>query len=117
MVYNEFEKIFTEAKKRTEIKVIMVGDRPCSNIDYKKIEQLKAKIIPIIEATIGEKVTYVSSSTDCNIPLSLGVAALCIGTNRHAKIHTREEWVDKNSLKTGLLIAIESSLSVVEGFE
>ncbi len=113
----EFEKIFAEARKRTKIKVNMVGNRPCSDIDNKKVEQLKAKIIPIIEEAIDKKVTYTSSSTDCNIPLSLGVAALCIGANWHANTHTREEWVDKSSMKTGLLITIKSSLSVVEAFE
>ena len=73
-------------------------------------------MIPIIEKAIGKKVTFRSSSTDCNIPLSLGVAALCIGANSHANIHTREEWVDKESMKTGLLITIKSSMSLVEGF-
>ena len=111
---NEFEKIFDNAKKRTEVKIKLVGDRPCGNVDAKKIEQLKAKIVPIIEETIGKKITFKSSSTDCNVPLSLGVAALCIGANVHANVHTREEWVDKESMKTGLLITIKASMSAVE---
>lgn len=111
---NEFEKIFDSAKKRTEVKIKLVGDRPCGNVDAKKIEQLKAKIVPIIEETIGKKITFKSSSTDCNVPLSLGVAALCIGANVHANVHTREEWVDKESMKTGLLITIKASMSAGE---
>lgn len=60
----------------------------------------------------GEKILYHSDSTDCNIPLSLGIPALCIGTDIHNKPHTREEWVDKASLKTGLLIAIKTALEM-----
>lgn len=60
----------------------------------------------------GKKILYHSGSTDCNIPLSLGIPALCIGTDIHDKTHTREEWVDKVSLKTGLLIAIKTALEM-----
>lgn len=111
----EFERIFAEAAKRTEVKVDLVGDRPCSNVDPHKIEQLENKIVPIIEEAIGKKVDFVSGSTDCNIPLSLGVAALCIGTDIHEKTHTREEWVDKESLKTGLFTTIKAGLALTGG--
>lgn len=110
----EFERIFDQASKRTELKIKLLGDRPCSNIDVDKVERLKAKVVPVIEDTIGKKVLFRSSSTDCNIPLSLGVAALCIGANMHANIHTREEWVDKESMKTGLIITIKASMAVTE---
>ena len=109
---NEFKKIFKSAGKRVSIAVNMVGDRPCSNTSPIKIDALKRIITPIIEDTIGEKVKFVSGSTDCNIPLSLGVAAICIGTDIHDKTHTREEWVDKKSILTGLSIAIKTSLEL-----
>jgi len=64
----------------------------------------------VIEGVIGKKVKYESSSTDCNIPLSLGVSALCIGVNIHEGVHTREEWVDKASLIPGLEIGIKVGL-------
>ena len=109
---NEFKKIFKSAGKRVSIAVNMVGDRPCSNTSPIKIDALKRIITPIIEDTIGEKIKFVSGSTDCNIPLSLGVAAICIGTDIHDKTHTREEWVDKKSILTGLSIAIKTSLEL-----
>ncbi len=111
---NEFERIFTEASKKIEIKVKLVGDRPCSNTDRNEIEKLEEKIVPIIEKIIDKEVTFVSGSTDCNIPLSLGVPALCIGANIHEKIHTREEWVDKESIKTGISITIRSCLALTD---
>lgn len=110
----EFEKIFDKASAMAKVTVNPVGDRPCSDIDYSKIEELKKKVVPIIEESIGKKVAFTSGSTDCNIPLSLGVAALCIGTDIHDKTHTREEWIDKESIKTGLLITIKASMALAE---
>lgn len=110
----QFQKIFEEASARASVTVTMVGNRPCSDTDPGKIAELKEKIAPIVEEAIGKKVTFTSGSTDCNIPLSLGVAAICIGTDIHDKTHTRQEWVDKASLKTGLLIAIRSGAALTE---
>ena len=111
---NEFERIFDEASKQADIKINMVGDRPCGDIDKEKMDALKAKMIPIIEKNIGKKVIFSSGSTDSNIPHSLGIESLCIGSNTHAGIHTREEWVDKESLKVGLEITIEASMALAK---
>ena len=78
------------------------------------MDVLKAKMIPIIEKNIGKRVIFSSGSTDSNIPHSLGIESLCIGSNTHAGIHTREEWVDKESLKVGLEITIEASMALAK---
>ena len=78
------------------------------------MEELKDLIVPEIEDVIGGKVRFSSGSTDANIPLSLGVRALCIGTNDHSGVHTREEWVDKKSLISGLEIAIRAGIKLAE---
>ena len=56
----------------------------------------------IIESITNKKVGRHSSSTDCNIPLSLGIPAICVGVYRGGGAHTREEWIEKASLKVGL---------------
>ena len=110
-----FEEIFESARnEKVEVIVEKVGDRPCENIDSEKIEALKNKLVPATEKVMGEKMEFVSGSTDCNIPLSLNIAALCIGVDHHEGIHTREEWVDKKSLIPGLEIAINSGLALME---
>ena len=78
----------------------------CEDIGQEKQEALKAAVLPVIEEVIGGPVTLRGGSTDCNIPLSLGIPALCVGVNIHEGIHTREEWVEKESLLTGLAVAI-----------
>ncbi len=112
---NKFENIFESVRSENVlINVKKVGERPCSNIEFDKIKELKNIAVPVIQEVIGEKVSFSSSSTDCNIPLSLGVAALCIGTNIHKGIHTREEWVDKASIISGLEIAIKIGIKMME---
>ena len=107
----EFQRIFKAAESdKVQVRVNKVGDRPCSDIEEYMVEELKNRIVPVIEGVIGKQVTYISSSTDCNIPLSLGISALCIGVNIFEGIHTREEWVDKASLIPGLEIGIKVGL-------
>ncbi len=115
MMQAKFEAIFEAARsEKVEVRVTKVGDRPCADIDSAKVERLKEIAAPIIEGVIGESVAFKSSSTDCNIPLSLGVAALCIGVNNHAGVHTREEWVEKASLVPGLEIAIKVGCALMD---
>lgn len=109
----QFERIFEEARSETvQVNVKKVGDRPCMNIDMEEIEKLKRIALPIIEDVIGEPVKCKSSSTDCNIPLSMGIPALCIGTNIHVGTHTREEWLDKASMTPGLEIGIRIAMAM-----
>lgn len=110
----KFYKIFDEFSSKAELSVKVIGNRPCSITDRTKIECLKEKIVPIVAETIGKEPLFVSSSTDCNIPLSLGVSALCIGAAEHNGIHTREEWLNKASIKQGLQIVIKSALKLTQ---
>ena len=107
IMQRKFEDIF-QAAEAEDVKVCVkkVGDRPCGNIRHDEIQALKRLVVPIIEDVIGESVSFKSSSTDCNIPLSLGIPALCIGVSNYAGMHTREEWVEKASLASGLEIAL-----------
>ena len=111
----KFAEIFENANT-TEVKVLVnkVGDRPCSDIAPEKVQLLVDLLRPEIEAVINGSVTLKSSSTDCNIPLSMGIPALCIGVYRGAGSHTREEWVRKDSLVPGLEVAIRTAYKLRE---
>ncbi len=112
---SKFEEIFKNANtEKIKVNVAKVGDRPCGNTEPEKIEKLKEIVVPVIEGVINQTPVLTSSSTDCNIPLSLGIPALCVGTNIHRKVHTREEWLDKKSMIPGLEVAIKTGVALAD---
>ena len=62
----------------------------------------------------GLEVKFRAGSTDCNIPLSMGIPAVCVGCVRGGGAHTREEFVEIDSLAPGLGVAFEMILSHFE---
>lgn len=110
----KFEEIFS---LNANVSVTIVGERPCmrSDIDIVKVDAMVETAKEIVEKTAGIKAEYHSSSTDCNIPLSLGIPAVCVGVSNWHGIHTREEWVEKASLPVGLEIAIKSVVAFCKG--
>lgn len=113
IMQEKFREIFDSCRKNdVDIKVNLVGNRPCGDIEEYKIEQLKGVIVPIIEDVISEKLSFTTASTDCNIPLSLGIPALAVGLDIHGGVHTREEWVDKKSILLGFEVALKLGLAL-----
>lgn len=112
-MHNTFESIF-ESIRSEDVKVIVtkIGDRPCQNIDPAKIDDLRDQIKPIIEKVIHKPARCKSASTDCNVPLSLGIPALCIGVYYGDGEHTREEWIIKDSIIPGLEIALKVAMEL-----
>jgi acetylornithine deacetylase/succinyl-diaminopimelate desuccinylase-like protein len=94
------------------VKIEDLGQRPAG-------EQSQA--LPIVEATVAavhslgiERIQYGFSSTDCNIPISLGIPAIAIpGGGRSGGNHSLGEWFDptlghlgpQNAFLTVLLLA------------
>jgi acetylornithine deacetylase/succinyl-diaminopimelate desuccinylase-like protein len=113
----EFERIFNSAKsEEVTVNVERIGNRPCAGaVDPEEIDRLRKLGRDAIHETTGYEVSYHSSSTDCNIPLSLGIPAVCIGVYLGGGSHTREEWISKPSLTPGLEIGIRMALSVTTG--
>lgn len=107
----QFDNIFKNAKEQgVDLTVELVGERPCmaKDIDVKKIDALYEKAKDIIENLYeSEKVFFAPGSTDCNIPLSLKVPAICIGVCNGFKSHTFEEYVEKTSIPLGLEISLK----------
>lgn len=115
IMQNKFEKIFENARnEKVAVNVKRIGDRPCGNISEEKMQKMADICTPIIEEVTGMEAKYGKGSTDCNIPLSLGVSAVCVGVNIHKGTHTREEWVEKATLIPGLEIAIKLGIKMTE---
>ena len=90
----------------------LIGERPCgANVDEKAFDRLKARCASAIGHATGEPVMGFSASTDANIPLSLGIPAVTFGLYSGGGAHTREEWLETASLKTGLEIGLSLVLN------
>ena len=89
----------------------LLGERPCSgDVDTKKMETLLKRCETLLKKYTGKVPTRRASSTDCNIPLSLGIPAVCFGLYKGNGAHTREEWLEIDSLNTGLKLGLSAVL-------
>lgn len=89
--------------KGIRVTVTLVGDRPCSGpVDEEGMEALRRRAAEATERYYDKTLAFGSGSTDCNIPLSMGIPAICVGCCDGAGAHTREEYVEISSLSPGL---------------
>ena len=111
----KFAVIFENAKSdEANIKVKRIGERPCSSIDEAKQDALVKKCKAVMDTVTGKETVLRNASTDCNIPLSLGVPAVCIGVCICEGTHTREEYIEADSLKLGLMIGLKTMCELAE---
>lgn len=84
-----------------------LGERPCGNaVPEDAHSRLLSRCAAAVQRVTGKVPEYCSASTDANIPLSLGIPATTFGLYLGAKSHTREEYIEIDSLKPGLRIAL-----------
>lgn len=112
----QFERIFAAARTdKVGVSVELVGDRPCaSDVAPEKMERLKSIHGAVVREVINEQPVYESGSTDCNIPLSLGIPAVTVGVYNGDGVHTRKEKLEKKSLIPGLEIGLKLALNLTE---
>ena len=85
----------------------MIGERPCGEAADAEAEQrLLDRCARAVGAVTGTAPGLRASSTDCNIPFSRGIPATAFGLYLGARSHTREEYVERNSLQPGLEIGL-----------
>lgn len=104
----QLQSILSE-ENRTDVHISVksIGNRPCGmGIDKKKHQYLIDRCTKAIQSVYPIKPDFRSGSTDANIPLSLGIPAVTFGLYRGGGAHTRQEFVDIDSLVPGLKIAL-----------
>lgn len=90
----------------------LVGDRPCmGDVDPKQQAALEQSIAALTKGITGLEPSGRSGSTDCNIPLSLGIPAVSFGGYTGYGAHTREEYIHLDSLKPGFRLLLTYVLS------
>lgn len=99
-------------KERTRIDVQLIGRRPASG---EVVPEGQAALVratdEVLRELAGERPCHQESSTDANIPLSLGIPAHTVGTVAGDLLHTREEWIEKASLERGLAVILALMLA------
>lgn len=94
-----------------ELTVELLGVRPGSGpVDEAALAAMTERSAEVIESFWGKPAVLLAASTDSNVPLSLGIPANTLGTVRGSLAHTRAEWVELESLKPGLAIALSLML-------
>lgn len=85
-----------------EISVEKIGDRPCAGeVDPACQQDLLNRAKAAVRKATGLEPYCCSGSTDANMPLSLGVPALCLATCNGKHWHTRDEYLELDSLLPG----------------
>ena len=109
MMEQYFEKTIREEKdKGLDIEYEVIGLRPCGKgVDAARQERLTEKAMKAVKNVIGKNPEQNCGSTDCNIPLSMGIPSVCVGCYYGHGAHTREEYIEKDSLILGIQVAFE----------
>ncbi len=93
------------------VNVELLGKRPgMGEVDPAAMDALRNTISAIMKEYTGQEARFHPSSTDCNIPLSMGIPAAAFGAYLGSGAHTREEFILLSSLPAGFKIAMSAVL-------
>lgn len=105
----QFRQILEQtAAEGVQLETQLLGERPCAcGVDEERLEGLLHRCTQAAQTAVGVAPRRVSLSTDANLPLSLGIPAVTVGLCRGALPHTRQEYVEVDSLTPGLAMGLE----------
>lgn len=95
-----FEAIIEKTRPEClRLEVEVLGERPCAaEIDPAAGQALLSRAQEAIQTVAHLDASLRSGSTDCNIPLSLGIPAICFGASTGKGAHTYQEYIDLTRL-------------------
>ncbi|MFN3373384.1 MAG: M20/M25/M40 family metallo-hydrolase, partial [Chloroflexus sp.] len=114
---NEVYRLVEEAaleQPEVHLQLIKVGDRPSGAIPREH---------PLVQAAVaayqmvGAQVSFQQSSTDANIPLSIGMPAVCVGLTDGGNAHRTDEYILPANLSRGMqaLLLLTLAAATIEG--
>ncbi len=96
------------ATKGIKVTTTIVGSRPCGiEVDTDRHNALINRAQTAVEKYFGFIPVTGSASTDCNIPLSMGIPSAEVSCGRGGGAHTREEFIEIDSQVPGIKLAFE----------
>ena len=99
----------TEGGEGVQTRMEFVGERPAGSIAASH-PLARAAVRAAREAGVEDAVCD-AASTDANVPLSLGIPAVCIGLTRGGNAHRPDEYIRKAPLRRGLELLLRLVLS------
>ncbi len=106
-VYRLVEETALE-QPEVHVQLTTVGDRPSGSIPREH---------PLVQAAVaayqmvGASVSFQQSSTDANIPLSMGIPAVCVGLTDGGNAHRTDEYILPANLSRGMQALLLLSLA------
>lgn len=100
-----FEQAVSELRSRMDgnVTVESLGERPCTGeIDEEAQEALIRRVGEAFLAAGLPEPARTLGSTDCNLPLSMGIPAVCIGLANGGGAHSTEEYLLPDSIPAGI---------------
>ena len=82
-----------------DVSIEVLGERPAGATSLDD---------PLVEAAaktlrwLGIEPVYDASSTDANVPISLGIPAICVGITSGGRVHTTDEYIDIPPIEQGV---------------
>ena len=108
----QFNGIMNRYREKHKLDIELMGVRPGKgSFGEGVLEAWTERNIGIINEFYKGPLDLKAYSTDSNIPLSKGITANTIGTIAGGMAHTREEWVDLDSIPQGLAIVLSIMLT------
>lgn len=96
------EQLVASANKRENVKAVMteIGNRPPGEIASER--QPVGWAVDALRGVGCSQVSLIAGSTDANLPLSLGLPAVCVGLANSGNTHRLDEYLDPIHLPDGL---------------
>ena len=108
MKENFFRVVEDFRSRGFDVEAELIGDRPCTgDVDLKVQKALEDRANASILRVTGKSAEFMSGSTDCNAALAEGIPSVCLSTCLGGKCHTREEYLDLESLEPGMCLALD----------
>jgi di/tripeptidase len=111
-ILDEMTAGYVEDGDSPKMHVELIGDRPAAELpeDSALLETVRA-----VDRHLNLATEQRLGSTDANIPLSMGIPAIAIGTGGvGANIHTLQEWYDPSNRETALRRVLLVLLATVQ---
>ncbi|WP_420644118.1 M20/M25/M40 family metallo-hydrolase [Candidatus Leptofilum sp.] len=109
----EVEKLVAhwQAQPELQVEMIQIGNRPAGQLP--RNAPLVRQAVAALRQVGCDKISFIASSTDANVPLSLGYTAVCIGLTESGNAHRLDEYMDSTHLPAGmgqlLLLALSAA--------